>query len=1444
MKKVCSLLIAVAILLSMIPFSGVLRSRAESENTVEAVKGTPTVDGNLSDWSGVKEKYYLNNRVLDGSAQTTGYFQVMWDADYLYIAGEIYDVTNDGGNDQLKVLFDIDGVPVGDDVVAFADRPNAGVHTNTSINYNPNGGANAWNPLNAWNGYLNPGNNVVTGYDTVIQYVQGESKYVIESKWHPTDAMKAKLTSGSSFGFDIQWSDYNKGSYADDPKITNIGWSSALVDWNNDLRTIGELKLVGQDVPAGAQEYIANTDNRLSYLGRWKAEGSVMVSYWNSPSVSFDFTGNTLKIDLAKKSSIAVELDGVVTTYYKAEGTMNIPVSGSGSHTVKVYGPGMHLKGFYVAEGATVAKTPEKPYYAMFIGDSISEDLRSGTFNAGRLAGWDWTVYALGGIALSDGNGYYTGTGSGWGYYNSGYYAQDLMAGWDGTTRIGMESAFFNYERPIDKASNFTSYTGFAQERQPDAIFIALGVNDYLQNQAQSQEFVNDYVAFVKKLCQYYPDATIYIAQALGDNNTGLRQTSIAKAAKEICNQDANVVFLSNTPAWGIEISSDGVHPSEAGYAKLTQKLQGILESYAQNGGPEQSATNSGVADYGSVFVDGNLTEWGNAEKYPLNQRVVDGSAQTTGWYQIKWDENGIYVGGQITDATKDASNDIIKILLDFDGQPQKSATLNFVERTNAGVFSWQTWGYCGNDNDPKNPNPFNPVNAWGGSLPAGNDVLGDGQMLNEYVWSYSDGCYTFELLLVPTEALKSRLVENAELGFDIRWVDHNNAESFESTKNTTIGWASDELDWNVDLSKIGSIKLVKTGTGNQPGEEPENVAVARNDTPKVDGKLTEWDDEQAYDLSKRVINGDANTTGWFKMKWDSKGIYVAGRIEDATKDPNNDIVKFLFDFEGVATGDDPVRFYNRNQAGAYSWMTWGYNGYGTDTKNPAPWNPLNAWCNNLSSGMDVIGDTVNDHKYEWKYVDGGYEFEIAIYPSEGMKQKLAIGSKIGFDIQWVDHNNATSSADGKVTTIGWMSENVDWGDDLRTIGWVKFADGPRNTPPEDVPYKPAYTKPEANAYQGSATVDGELKEWATDNKYELTQKIDGTAINTGWYKIKWDSNAIYIGGQITDATEDGNNDLVKVVFDFDGRANSYQLIDFSKRPNAGAHAWQTWGYSGGGTVASPIAWSPLNAFGIQSPAGTAVIGDGSSANSFVWQYKDGAYNFEMVLYPSDAMKEKLVAGAQIGFDIQWVDHNNAGSAQDGKVTTIGWASPYADWNTDLCSLGLVTLMNAPDIKPMEATDGVGAIQEPKVTSTSITMTWSATENADTYLINLFALDQDDYIFMRADSVTSEELVITKLEPNGNYAVQVIALDADAVQMAVYPLVDVTTLLYDEGGSEGSVLINVTKSDSTNKPAEPIGKEQTQNGGNLLVIFVIAFTFVAAAVATACILLKVKKKKS
>ena len=1457
MKRICIYLLVAVMLLGMIPFGAIIHAKADAKNGMQAVavQGTPTIDGSLSEWADA-EKYVMERRAVDGTAATTGWFQVQWDADAIYIGGKITDATKDPNNDILKVLLDFDGRPEANAALNFSERTHAGVFSRMTWGYcgndnNPKN-PNPYNPVNAWGGSLPAGSDVIGDGESVNAFVwqYADGAYEFELSMVPTAEMRAKLQENTVLGFDIQWVDFNGAENFESKKNTTIGWASDEMDWNADLSKIGELKLAGQpQIQEQETDYIKATDERLTYLGRWKErENDTKESFWNAPSVALNFTGSTFAVDLAKKSAICVEMDGVVTTYYQAEGKVEIPVSGAGTHSVKVYGPGMQLKGFYVEKGSAVSKTPEKPHYAMFIGDSISEDLRSGTFNAGRIAGWDWTVYALGGIALSDGNGYYNGKGSAWGYYNDGYYAEDPMNGWDGETRIGMESAFFNYERPIDKAFGFTPYQGFAQERQPDAIFIALGVNDYLQNQAQSDNFVSDYAAFVKKLRGHYPNATIYIVQALNDNGYGLRQASIAKAAKTICAGDSNVVFLSQTPQWGIELSGDNTHPSQAGYEKMTQKLAALLEEYAANGGPATEGEKNGTADYGEPLVDASLTEWGSTEKYPLSQRVVDGEAQTSGWYAMKWNENAIYVAGEITDATEDANNDIIKILLDFDGCPESSETLNFTERTHAGVYSWMTWGYCGNENDPKNPNPHNPVNAWGGSLPAGSDVVGDGKLLNAFTWRYSEGKYIFELCVIPTDEMKQKLLENAELGFDIRWVDHNNAESFESTKNTTIGWASDELDWNADLSKIGKIKLIQTGTGE---EQPITgfIAEARNDTPKVDGKLTEWDDEKAYEMAKRVIDGDADTSGWFKMKWDSKAIYVAGRIEDATKDKDNDIVKFVFDFEGVPVGETPVRFYNRNQAGVYSWMTWGYNGYSADTKNPAPWNPLDAWCNNLSGGMDVIGDTVNDHKYVWQYRDGGYDFEIAIYPNEAMKQKLAIGGKMGFDIQWIDHNGAASSADSKKTTIGWASENIDWGDDLRSIGWVKFQDGPRNTPPEDVPYKPAYTKPEAQAGRGSATVDGELKEWAIDTKYELTQKVEGKAINTGWYKVKWDDNAIYIAGQINDATEDANNDLVKVAFDFDGRASSYQLVDFSKRPNAGAHAWMTWGYSGGGGAANPIAWNPQNAFGIQGPAGTVVIGNGTNANSFVWKYKDGAYQFELVLYPTAEMKQKLTVGTQIGFDIQWVDHNNAGSAQDGKVTTIGWASPYADWNTDLCSLGLLTLIEAADVKPLSATENAPAMEESALTSTTITMKWTEAETADNYLVNLFRVTEENgqthYQFMGAESTPDPKLTVTGLDPNRSYATQVIALDANGGQLAVYKLQKCTTLLYDEGGSDGSVLVHIPDQSTPEKPAEPekpdIQEEDPQNITWIIVLFAILFV-VILGVVTLLIIRKNKKK--
>ncbi len=119
---VCMVLLLIAPLNSMTALA--------TDGGYEAIvfKGTPTVDGDLSEWKNVNE-YSMSQRVVDGTAETTGSFKAMYDGTALYFAGEFVDATNSKGNDQVKFLFDFDGVPVGESEVTFANRANAGVHT-------------------------------------------------------------------------------------------------------------------------------------------------------------------------------------------------------------------------------------------------------------------------------------------------------------------------------------------------------------------------------------------------------------------------------------------------------------------------------------------------------------------------------------------------------------------------------------------------------------------------------------------------------------------------------------------------------------------------------------------------------------------------------------------------------------------------------------------------------------------------------------------------------------------------------------------------------------------------------------------------------------------------------------------------------------------------------------------------------------------------------------------------------------------------------------------------------------------------------------------------------------------------------------------------------------------------------------------------------------------
>lgn len=156
----------------------------------------------------------------------------------------------------------------------------------------------------------------------------------------------------------------------------------------------------------------------------------------------------------------------------------------------------------------------------------------------------------------------------------------------------------------------------------------------------------------------------------------------------------------------------------------------------------------------------------------------------------------------------------------------------------------------------------------------------------------------------------------------------------------------------------------------------------------------------------------------------------------------------------------------------------------------------------------------------------------------------------------------------------------------------------------------------------------------------------------------------------------------------------------------------------------------------------------------------------------------------------------------------------------------------------MSATDGVGAVAEPTVTSTTITLAWEPTEGAGSYLINVFAVTEEDGVkshrYITSESAADTNTVIMNLDPNGSYAVQIIALDADGAQLAVYELCEVTTLLYDDA-EDGTGII---------KPAgEPSVPAQQKEKDSLPGWAVITITGGGLAIALCALLLILRKRR-
>lgn len=361
------------------------------------------------------------------------------------------------------------------------------------------------------------------------------------------------------------------------------------------------------------QTAAATNTELFKYCGTWQATDTAnpttMVSYWDAAYVEVDFTGNAITLMFSSATTFLYRIDdGEYRTVSNVIGDYTVYATDGGTHTVRVLynekSQSMYFAGVKAGADVTLSRTPDRKYYVQFVGDSISDATNSFSHNSADLIDWDYSVIACEALSIVKDMGY-------WRYNNGfkdGVLAENSMA-WHfkqnfGVTSVGMEDAYFKLGIPnkwtesdprfADVAANY--YTekydfDFNTGNTPDIVFIFLGTNDLGLSADENtiNTFVSTYKSFVEKLLDIYGDETqIVIMQGLSTSNisdpynvNSARYTAIRRVATELEEvHPDNITFLDENTlfTWGVDISSDGTHPSTEGYATLSEKVAQWLE--------------------------------------------------------------------------------------------------------------------------------------------------------------------------------------------------------------------------------------------------------------------------------------------------------------------------------------------------------------------------------------------------------------------------------------------------------------------------------------------------------------------------------------------------------------------------------------------------------------------------------------------------------------------------------------------------------------------------------------------------------------------------------------------------------------------------------------------------------------------------------------------------
>ncbi len=288
----------------------------------------------------------------------------------------------------------------------------------------------------------------------------------------------------------------------------------------------------------------------FNYHGRWEKTDGGMRSHWLRPYFEFYCDGD-FKLDIAEgEYSVAVNgkiLEANDGVYALTEKSLIRLTATDNANTVLF--KGMETDG-------NVEKAPNRDRHILFIGDSLTHSPYSHSVVLPRELDCDYTAVAQGGMALMVGRGYVN---------------RPDRKGVD-----GMEAAFFKHQC-ITEQGELTDYD-FSLSETPDMIIVNIGTNDHLTDDSYAKDFIPAYIEFIGKVRAIYPDAPMYLALQVADTEGGYRRNTVEKAAKECEKLYKNITFVSSRE-WDVEISSDKVHPTPAGYAAYAEELLRFLKT-------------------------------------------------------------------------------------------------------------------------------------------------------------------------------------------------------------------------------------------------------------------------------------------------------------------------------------------------------------------------------------------------------------------------------------------------------------------------------------------------------------------------------------------------------------------------------------------------------------------------------------------------------------------------------------------------------------------------------------------------------------------------------------------------------------------------------------------------------------------------------------------------